>query len=284
MVTRISSAGKWVPLHADQYDGEVPVVDEDDRPVPDAHSLIASGTVVLKGNALPWNAGSYELRYHHDGKHNVMARLAPLEIFVPRPTDPMSLSSVQDILTRIVTLALDSDSSLVPQSAIATPVYAQTPRVQTGSVSPAVQPRSLLPPGAIADQSTSSQVGSQAGSALAASFGSPATSLDGPDRIQRALSTISTASSQALSTDDPDDFTIMSTTQAERMVKGIRLAFDVEFTPSVIVAQPNVRELAERIVGSLKILAKDDPDNLRARAFSTGSLSGASGGGIAASP
>jgi phosphatidylethanolamine N-methyltransferase len=298
LVTRISSAGKWVPIHADQYDGEIPISDEDDDATGSTSASVASGTVTLKGNALPWNAGSYELRYHHDGKHNVMARLAPLEIFVPRPEDPMSLSSVQEILTRIVTLALDSDSSLVPQSSIATPQPVRTPTTAGGgSVSPMQAVRGPA--------STLSPVGGRAapatidGEALhAASEASAADDqADAHDPLRRALSTISSDNaSTALATDDPDDFTIMSAVQAERLVKGIRLAFDVDFTTAVVVAQPNVRELAERIVGSLKVLARDSGDGgsgggagpgtgqrpLGTRALSSGSASADNGdsGGI----
>lgn len=296
LVTRISSAGKWVPLHADQYDGEVPIADEDDAPAAPASASVAAGTVTLRGSALPWNAGSYELRYHHDGKHNVMARLAPLEIFVPRPQDPMSLSSVHEILTRIVTLALDSDSALVPQSALATHANA-TPRTGhipsfAGAVSPLTPAATLASPrspGELAAATTGSgpasslaAVASAASSAATASS-SAGGSVDDPLSLQRALSAISSAPSTSLSaTDDPDDFTIMSAVQAERMVKGIRLAFDVDLTPAVVVGLPNVRELAERIVGSLKILARDDPGGLRARSASSVSASSGGGGGAGA--
>lgn len=62
-VTRISSVGKWAPLHDDEYDGDKPIArDEDDAALP------SSGTIVLKGDALPWQTGQYELRYHHDGQ------------------------------------------------------------------------------------------------------------------------------------------------------------------------------------------------------------------------
>jgi phosphatidylethanolamine N-methyltransferase len=40
-----------------------------------------SGVITFKGNTLPWLVGQYEVRYHHDGKYNVMALDGPLEIF-----------------------------------------------------------------------------------------------------------------------------------------------------------------------------------------------------------
>jgi phosphatidylethanolamine N-methyltransferase len=75
IVTRVSSMGKWKPLYAEEWDGDEPLQVATPSQKEDA------GTVVFRGDALPWAPGQYELRLHHDGKHNVMTRLAPLEIF-----------------------------------------------------------------------------------------------------------------------------------------------------------------------------------------------------------
>jgi len=77
LVTRISSMGKWVPIHSDEYDGEVPVQTGKEDQVKNGDG----GMVVFKGDSLPWAAGKYELRYHHDGKHNVMTSVGQVEIF-----------------------------------------------------------------------------------------------------------------------------------------------------------------------------------------------------------
>lgn len=74
-VTRISSMGKWMPLYQGEYDGETPINNGDTIVKEDA------GQIIFRGNQLPWTGGMYELRYHHDGKHNVMTRLAPIEIY-----------------------------------------------------------------------------------------------------------------------------------------------------------------------------------------------------------
>jgi len=42
-----------------------------------------TGTVEFTGDKLWWSTGIFEFRYHHDGKHNVMAISAPFEIVVP---------------------------------------------------------------------------------------------------------------------------------------------------------------------------------------------------------
>lgn len=76
-----------MPIYEDEYDGDRPIknpVNGDESPTrPDA------GEVVFRGDQLPWAPGQYELRYHHDGKHNVMSRVAPIEIYGER-SDPSS--------------------------------------------------------------------------------------------------------------------------------------------------------------------------------------------------
>ena len=81
LVTKTSSLGMWVPVHDDEWDGDIPL--ELQRPKraennsPDAEE----GEVVFKGGVLPWRTGRYEVRYHHDGKYNVMDLDGPIEIF-----------------------------------------------------------------------------------------------------------------------------------------------------------------------------------------------------------
>ena len=74
LVTRISSLGKWMPIFEDEWVGDEYVSPQGDVKHED------SGEVVFRGDQLPWAEGKYELRYHHDGKHNVMTRVAPIEI------------------------------------------------------------------------------------------------------------------------------------------------------------------------------------------------------------
>lgn len=69
--------GKWMPIHEDEYDGEKPV----DRPRSEQVTTRDAGEVEFRGDQLPWAPGEYELRFHHDGKHNVMSRVASVQIF-----------------------------------------------------------------------------------------------------------------------------------------------------------------------------------------------------------
>lgn len=114
LITKISSMGKWVPIFEEEYRGEEQAATKPEEQV----SRGDAGIVTFRGKRLPWTPGSYELRYHHGGKHNVMAAIVPVEIYVDKPADMHSFRSVHDTLLNIVCLALDADVSLVPRSAI----------------------------------------------------------------------------------------------------------------------------------------------------------------------
>ncbi|KAF8604745.1 hypothetical protein BDV93DRAFT_522086 [Ceratobasidium sp. AG-I] len=108
LVTRVNSMGLWMPVHDDEWDGDVPLLKE-------RRAQTDHGEVVFQKDQLPWQAGKYEFRYHHDGKYNVMSMAGPLEIYVDKP-NTLDFESVRRTLLRIVTLCLDSDPSLVPLS------------------------------------------------------------------------------------------------------------------------------------------------------------------------
>ncbi|KAI9307991.1 phospholipid methyltransferase-domain-containing protein [Cunninghamella echinulata] len=77
---------------------------------------IDHGTITLGGNQLPWEVGTYELRYHHDGKHNVMAISEPFEIIAPTRKEASDTNAVQHQLLRLVQNALDNDPNIMPVS------------------------------------------------------------------------------------------------------------------------------------------------------------------------
>ncbi|GJJ14041.1 hypothetical protein Clacol_008298 [Clathrus columnatus] len=108
-VTKISSLGHWVPVHDDEWNGDIPV-DVSQSRSPEKYE----GDVVLKGENLPWTAGSYEIRYHHGGKYNVLSTIE-VEIFVD-DIPQLTLEAARNALTRLVVFALDSDPSLIPLS------------------------------------------------------------------------------------------------------------------------------------------------------------------------
>ncbi|KAF8467027.1 phosphatidylethanolamine N-methyltransferase [Russula ochroleuca] len=117
LVTRTSSLGMWVPVHDEEWDGDVPIGEESQAsdPADTDASDEECGTAVFKGDSLPWTVGRYEMRYHHDGKYNVLALEGPIEIYVDRP-EKVDFDSVRAALAHVVPLCLDGDPSLIPSS------------------------------------------------------------------------------------------------------------------------------------------------------------------------
>ncbi|KAI9463938.1 phosphatidylethanolamine N-methyltransferase [Russula earlei] len=119
LVTRTSSLGMWVPVLDGEWDGDLPIGGESQlNTMTDREGGVDDeecGTVVFKGDSLPWTVGRYEMRYHHDGKYNVLALEGPIEIFVDRP-EKFDFESVRAALAHIVPLCLDGDPSLIPSS------------------------------------------------------------------------------------------------------------------------------------------------------------------------
>ncbi|KEF53058.1 phosphatidylethanolamine N-methyltransferase [Exophiala aquamarina CBS 119918] len=89
-VTRISSSGRWVATNPGIYDSlnsEAGIVSSDIRVTVKSkdgvEKELCSGEMVFSGDKLWWTQGSFEFRYHHDGKHTVMAISLPFEIRIP---------------------------------------------------------------------------------------------------------------------------------------------------------------------------------------------------------
>ncbi|KAF9032507.1 phosphatidylethanolamine N-methyltransferase [Hymenopellis radicata] len=119
LVTRTSSMGMWEGVYGAEWEGDVHVGwdgDEDETQHKERRKENkVGGTVVFKGNTLPWMCGTYEIRYHHDGKHNVMSLDGPIEIHVDQPTT-LDFQTVREGLKKVVPLCLDSDPALIPVS------------------------------------------------------------------------------------------------------------------------------------------------------------------------
>jgi phosphatidylethanolamine N-methyltransferase len=85
----------WLPVHDEEWDGDVPLGTKRlSNPIEDSER----GILTFKGDQLPWSVGQYEvrhmsntvhmltylhskIRYHHDGKYNVLSLDAPIEIY-----------------------------------------------------------------------------------------------------------------------------------------------------------------------------------------------------------
>lgn len=82
LVTKISSQGKWAAVSAEEWEGDTPLADSSSDRGKDSHDTM--GEIVFQSDRLPWVPGVYEIRYHHDAKHNVLARSGPIEIYGER--------------------------------------------------------------------------------------------------------------------------------------------------------------------------------------------------------
>ena len=131
-LTRVSSQGRWVATNPDQYgsivsdrgilvsDVRVSGVGRENREVKDH----LSGEMEFSGDKLWWTTGVFEFRYHHNGKHNVMAISVPFEIrFTKFDEDEAEVgangsirSAVQDALLQLVRNCLDRDPDIAPST------------------------------------------------------------------------------------------------------------------------------------------------------------------------
>jgi phosphatidylethanolamine N-methyltransferase len=129
--TRVSSHGRWVPTSRNEYDSST--ADNgiliSDAPVSsgsqdDGEASKVYGEMLFSGDKLFWTHGVFEFRYHHDGKHNVMAMSLPFSISINRfDEDDVSLdsnglvrSAVEAALLPVVRNCFDQDPEIAPNS------------------------------------------------------------------------------------------------------------------------------------------------------------------------
>lgn len=90
VVTRIGSNGRWIATNKGIYDTnraeEGILVSEKLVTVPSNSESTDyyTGEVEFRGDKLWWSTGVFEFRYHHDGKHNVLAVSQAFETRIPR--------------------------------------------------------------------------------------------------------------------------------------------------------------------------------------------------------
>ncbi|KAF2143934.1 uncharacterized protein K452DRAFT_285977 [Aplosporella prunicola CBS 121167] len=134
-VTRVASQGRWVSTNKGEYDSVRPEVGilvsdklvsaaelEWKRDGDDKEYL--TGEVEFAGDKLWWTSGVFEFRYHHDGKHNVMAISLPFEIRIGRfDEDDVEVDSnglvrcaVEQALLPVVRNCFDRDPEIAPES------------------------------------------------------------------------------------------------------------------------------------------------------------------------
>lgn len=133
-VTRISSAGRWIATVPNEYESEGPA----DSGIMVSNKLVTGvkredgsvyecmqGEMIFEGDKLWWTQGVFEFRYHHDGKHNVMAISLPFETRIGRfdeeeVTDmegnSIMRTAVEQALLPVVRNCFDRDPEIAPNN------------------------------------------------------------------------------------------------------------------------------------------------------------------------
>lgn len=109
-----AGADESIDDHAGKGDGEV--IEEEVVRIDEKE--ICRGQVTFLGNKLPWFPGTFEFRYHHHNRYNVMAYTTPFEIKLPSFEDAQDLTvgSVGQTLLTYVQRCFSLDEETMPCS------------------------------------------------------------------------------------------------------------------------------------------------------------------------
>lgn len=89
LITKVASMGRWIAVCKDEYDisedAEIGIISSDIKSIClEDEVAIFKGEVEFACDKTFWSNGVYEFRYHHDGKHDVMAISLPFEVVVEK--------------------------------------------------------------------------------------------------------------------------------------------------------------------------------------------------------
>lgn len=131
-VTRVSSQGRWIATNKGAYDSLTcengficgDIVIPASRRKDGENRDLACGEMIFSGDKLFWTQGVFEFRYHHNGKHNVMAITRPFEIRINRfDEDSLEIdnsgvvqTAVESALLPVVRNCFDRDSEIAPDT------------------------------------------------------------------------------------------------------------------------------------------------------------------------
>lgn len=130
-ITRVASSGRWIATNEGAYDSlnaEKGILSSDVRvsgrsKTTGEHKEYCRGEMIFEGDKLWWTQGVFEFRYHHDGKHNVMAISLPFEVRIGRLDDDeldsneSMRSTMEKALLPVVQNCFDRDPDIAPNTA-----------------------------------------------------------------------------------------------------------------------------------------------------------------------
>jgi len=132
-VTRVSSVGRWVSTNKEQFEivnankGNIAsdIRRSGDSRLDGESQDFLEGEMEFTGDKLFWTTGVYELRYHHNGKHNVMAISRPFEVRIDRfdeedatlDDNGLLRGAVEQALLPVVRDCFDRDPEIAPRTA-----------------------------------------------------------------------------------------------------------------------------------------------------------------------
>jgi phosphatidylethanolamine N-methyltransferase len=128
-VTEVPSLGRWAPTNEGVYDALTAdsSIKTLEHPSPNGESYeedMVEGEVQFSGDKLWWTQGVFEFRYHHNGKHNVMAVSEPFEIRIAQFAEEdvdldakgMYAQAVESSILPVVQNCLDRDPDIAPST------------------------------------------------------------------------------------------------------------------------------------------------------------------------
>lgn len=124
-VSRVASSGRWTATNKNVYDSVRPeqgILVSDKQAANAAGAPAMSGEMQFHGDKLWWTTGVFEFRYHHDGKHNVMAISKPFEIRISKfdeddtelDVDGTLRTAIEQTLLPMVRDCFDRDPEIAP--------------------------------------------------------------------------------------------------------------------------------------------------------------------------
>lgn len=106
-VTKVSSSGRWSAIDPTGYR------DHNDSAIKYDST---TGEVRFAGNRLFWEKGVYEFRYHHGGKHNVLAISPPFEIDIQKQEIGADANELAASILALIRVSCDGTLQVPPDS------------------------------------------------------------------------------------------------------------------------------------------------------------------------